>query len=416
MIIMTYFRRLTLLISLITIFVVLSGAQAFAAETSDDPVDAASPVAESVEASDDTFDAMQESEAIKAPSEGAMLQADPEDPADPSEGSETGDPADPSDTPEDPEDPVEPEKKNGWITEDGNKYYYVDDVKLTGMQNIGKYWYYLGKKGAMQTGWVTLDGDKYYFDLSSGKRKHGKEVIDGSTYYFDDDGKMVRGWITVNGKKFYHSKKTGKRLFAAKKIGKFYYYFSKKSGAMKKGWLKLKGKKYYYNKKGHKLFGAHKIGKKTYYFTKSTGARIAKSKYYLYNKIWNKSSSTKYLIYVSKGGRWVNIFRGKKKNWNIIKRFRCSIGAPSTPTPSGTFRVTCKVNHFGEGKGYTCWYATGFIGSTYLMHSVVCYRGTKTVSDGRLGKAISHGCVRMKMKNANWIYNNIPIGSTVYIK
>ena len=142
---------------------------------------------------------------------------------------------------------------------------------------------------------------------------------------------------------------------------------------------------------------------------------MPKGKYHLYNKIWTKSSSTKYLIYVDKSGRWVNVFKGSARHWTIIKRFRCSIGSPHSPTPSGTFRVTCKVYHFGEGKGYTCWYATGFIGSSYLMHSVVCYRGTRIPSDGRLGMAISHGCIRMKLGNAQWIYNNVPVGSKVYI-
>ena len=184
---------------------------------------------------------------------------------------------------------------------------------------------------------------------------------------------------------------------------------------MKKGWLKKSGKKYYYNKKGRKLFGVQKIGRKTYYLSLTTGARMSKSNYYFYKKVWHKSSSTSYLIYVSKSSRKVYVFKGKKGNWSVIKKYSCSIGAPSTPTPSGTFKVTCKVPHFGESKGYTCWYATGFIGSSYLIHSVVCYTGTKTPSDGRLGMAISHGCIRMKLGNANWIYSNIPTGSTVYI-
>ena len=30
-------------------------------------------------------------------------------------------------------------------------------------------------------------------------------------------------------------------------------------------------------------------------------------------------------------------------------------------------------------------------------------------------KRVKHGCVRMKHNDINWIYNNIPIGSTVVI-
>ena len=310
----------------------------------------------------------------------------------------------------------EEEPLNGWVTEDGKKFYYVDGVKQTGMKHIGKYWYYFKSNGVMKTGWLTLNGKRLYFNPDNGHRTHGKKTINGKVFYFKQKcGVMAKGWIKVNGKKFYHDPTSGKRIYGGKKIGKYRYYFKLKSGAMKKGWLKLHGKKYYYNKKGHKVFGVHKIGKKTFYFNRTTGAKTAKGNYYLYNKIWTKSSSTNWLIYVSKGGRWVNVFRGRRKHWDIVKRYRCSIGAPGTPTPSGTYRVTCKVYHFGEGKGYTCWYATGFIGSAYLMHSVVCYRGTRTPSDGRLGMAISHGCIRMNIGNAKWIYDHVPGGTTVYI-
>ena len=315
---------------------------------------------------------------------------------------------------EQPSEEPEPEVKNGWITENGKRYYYVDGTALTGMQKIEKAWYYFLSDGAMVTGWKTISESRYYFDPETGKRQHGKETINGYVYFFDEEGKMHTGWLKKSGKRFYHTKK-GKRVFGGKKIGKYKYYFSKKTGAMKKGWLKLKGKRYYYNKKGHKLFGVQKIGGKTYYLNLTTGARMPKGKYFLYKKIWYKSSRTKYLVYVDKKGKYVNVYKGKAKHWTLKKRVRCSIGAPGTPTPSGTFRMCSKVYHFGEGKGYTCWYASGFIGTTYLMHAVVCYRGTKTPSDGRLGLAISHGCVRMKMSNAKWIYDNVPIGTTVLI-
>lgn len=323
---------------------------------------------------------------------------------------DTVDPAAPSE-----EEPQE-EVRNGWFEKNGKKYYFINGVKQTGMQKIDNSWYYFRSGGSMVTGWLTLDGDRYFFSLKTGKRLTGKEIIDGNVYFFrTKNGKMVRGWLKKNGKKYYHDPNNGKRMFGPKKIGKYRYYFNLKSGSMKKGWLKKKGKKYYYDKKGHKVFGVKKIGKKTYYFNKTTGAKIPKGKYYLYKRIWTKSSNTKYLIYVDKGGKWVNVFKGKRKHWNIIKRYRCTIGAASTPTPSGTYKVVCKVLHFGEAKGYTCWYATGFIGSTYLMHSVVCYRGSKTPSDGRLGVAVSHGCVRMHINNAKWIYDHIPGGTTVFI-
>ncbi|MCD8365775.1 MAG: L,D-transpeptidase family protein, partial [Clostridiales bacterium] len=64
---------------------------------------------------------------------------------------------------------------------------------------------------------------------------------------------------------------------------------------------------------------------------------------------------------------------------------------------------------------YTCWYYTQFYGN-YLFHSVLYYPGSMTrVKDGRLGMNLSHGCVRLSMTNAKWIYDNIPIGTKVYV-
>ena len=358
--------------------------------------------------------------------------------------------------PSDPSDPTEADPLNGWVDTDEGRMYYIDDVAQTGMQTIdgkkyyfndsgimqtglqkisgktylfdgsgvmqtgmkksGGKWYYFNSKGVMQTGWKTIKKKKYYFDPDTGVRQHGKKKISGKVYYFGKGDAMVKGWLTVSGKKYYHNKKTGVRVFGSRKIGKYRYYFKPKSGVMKKGWLKLKGKRYYYNGKGHKLFGAHKIKGKMYYLHPKTGAKISKGSYYLYKPVWNKSSRTKYLVYVNKKSRHVTIYKGSVRNWTVIKRWRCSIGKPGTPTPSGTYHATSKVLHFGESKGYSVWYATGFIGTSYLLHSVVCYRGTKSVSDGRLGKAISHGCIRMGLGNAKWMYNNIPRGTTIYIK
>ncbi len=307
--------------------------------------------------------------------------------------------------------------QTGFVDHNEKRYYFNEDgVMQTGMIQIEGKWYYFGVKGVMKTGWQKINKKKYYFDLETGRRQHGKRKIGKYVYYFKPgSGVMATGWLKANGSKYYH-KDNGRRVFGAKKLGKYYYYFNPKSGKMKIGWLKLKGKHYYYDSKGHKCFGVKKINGKTYYLHPKTGARMSKGSYYLYKPIWNKSSRTKYLIYVNKKSRYVTVYRGSRKNWTIIRRCRCSIGKPSTPTPSGTYRVCSKVSHFGENKGYTVWYATGFIGTMYLLHSVVCYRGTKRVSDGRLGKAISHGCIRMSLGNASWIYSHVPRGSTVYIR
>lgn len=127
----------------------------------------------------------------------------------------------------------------------------------------------------------------------------------------------------------------------------------------------------------------------------------------------NFISSTSYFIYVDKKNFKTNIFKGDKSNWVLIKSYDCSIGKPSTPTPSGDFKVGVKGLYFGVNRGYKCWYYTQFY-KDYLFHSIV-YNLDGTIKDGRLRKEISNGCIRLIKENAKWIWDNIPKNTSVTI-
>lgn len=127
----------------------------------------------------------------------------------------------------------------------------------------------------------------------------------------------------------------------------------------------------------------------------------------------NLTSTTNYLIWVDTKNFKTNIFKGSEGNWAIVHSYLCSIGKASTPTPKGTFKIGIRGLYFGKEKGYICRYYTQFKGN-YLFHSII-YNLDGSVRDGRLGKAISDGCVRLALENAKWIWDNIPQGSTVRI-
>ena len=126
------------------------------------------------------------------------------------------------------------------------------------------------------------------------------------------------------------------------------------------------------------------------------------------------SSTSKYLILVDRSAKKVGIFTGKKGNWKLKYYWSCCVGKASTPTISGSYTVGIKLYSFGESKGYSCYYATQISGN-YLFHSVLYYPYTKTIKDGTMGKAVSHGCVRLTLSHAKWIYNNIPKGTKINI-
>ncbi len=156
--------------------------------------------------------------------------------------------------------PVEPEVKNGLIDENGNTYYYVNDVK--------------------QSGWQTVDGNTYYFDPKSKAMYKGKKTIDKKTYYFDAKGVRKTGLITISGSKYYFNPnmQTGPQKINSK----LYYFDSKGKATTKKGWFKGSDNKYRYGLgSGVIASGARKVGGTLYWFNMRTGTKYGKG-YFTY--------------------------------------------------------------------------------------------------------------------------------------
>ncbi|WP_459836410.1 L,D-transpeptidase [Clostridium carnis] len=127
----------------------------------------------------------------------------------------------------------------------------------------------------------------------------------------------------------------------------------------------------------------------------------------------NFSSPTYYFIWVDTKNFKTNIFEGSNNNWKLIKSYLCSVGKASTPTIKGNFSIGIKGLYFGVTHGYKCWYYSQIKGN-YLFHSII-YNLDGYIRDGRLGVAISDGCVRLAKENAKWIYDNIPRNTSIYI-
>ena len=126
-------------------------------------------------------------------------------------------------------------------------------------------------------------------------------------------------------------------------------------------------------------------------------------------------SATDWLILTNVTTHMVGVFQWNGASWVLYKEYLTSTGAPWSPTVEGEFIVQAKIPFFGTST-YRCWYATQFWGD-YLFHSVLynVADGPYVVQDGRLGMAISHGCVRMRLEDAKWIYDNIPSGTKVVV-
>ena len=104
---------------------------------------------------------------------------------------------------------------------------------------------------------------------------------------------------------------------------------------------------------------------------------------------------------------------------DLVKKFKCSTGKDSTPTPTGTYQAYGRAGgewyYFKDFNCYAKW-ATRIVGGI-LFHSVT-YSASKRPSGSvsSLGRKASHGCIRLSVEDAKWIYDNCPRGTTVVIQ
>lgn len=88
-------------------------------------------------------------------------------------------------------------------------------------------------------------------------------------------------------------------------------------------------------------------------------------------------------------------------------------------TPRGDFIVDGRGEHFynpDEGMGADYW--VNFLDNTYLFHSVPTTetQGEYLPEEGaKLGQPASHGCVRLSIADARWLYEQLPDGTPVHI-
>ncbi len=89
-------------------------------------------------------------------------------------------------------------------------------------------------------------------------------------------------------------------------------------------------------------------------------------------------------------------------------------------TPTGTFYVQrergLSFYNRKEGEGARYWVSWLHHGE-YLFHSVpIDKKGNIIVNEARkLGRKASHGCIRLSLADAKWIYDNIPYSTRVVI-
>jgi len=119
-------------------------------------------------------------------------------------------------------------------------------------------------------------------------------------------------------------------------------------------------------------------------------------------------------------------------NGKLEKTYRNAIGQPAWPTPTGNFHIGKKVKLPSWRNGYAAWSMSmpAYIGpgpnnplgtrALYVYNSKgqdtgVRFHGVPHSEDYSIGKALSHGCLRMHRKDVEDFFPRVKVGTPVYI-
>ena len=273
------------------------------------------------------------------------------------------------------------------IVEYNNQWFYVERGRLnwnyTGLGQSGNDWYYIvgGRVNWGYTGLVQKGNEWFYVKGGKLDWSYTGLVQKGNEWFFVRNGRLDWGYtgLACNGE----------------------YYFYVKNGRLDwsySGYAQIDGQGEYYEVRNGRLVGG------TLTLAKMHGVAN------------NQDSPTNYIVIVDRAAHRVGVFKGSKYNWADAKYYKCCVGKPSTPTISGTYYIKSRGKYFDTGTKGRCWYFTQINGN-YLFHSVIYDRqnSPKRIIDNSMDAAVSHGCVRLDLENAKWIYDNIPKNTKVII-
>ena len=207
-------------------------------------------------------------------------------------------------------------KGNYWSYENGYWYYYKDENKLQGFQEIdGKTYFFSYVNSALKYGLQVLDGKTFYLN-EKGEVQYGWHNVDGFRYYFGSDGYAYQGFKDIEGKTYFFSYVNSALKYGWQGIdGKLFYLTSEGVLFEGKGFQTIEGKSYYFED-NYAVRGYKEIEGNTYYFDSvtgefRTGLHLINGNEYYYNE-YGILTKIQYnpVYYSQKDERWSGIVFG----------------------------------------------------------------------------------------------------------
>lgn len=248
-------------------------------------------------------------------------------------------------------------------------------------------------------------GTKYRYILKAYKTQKGKKVYSASSDKADFTARSLsesvlsirrpRYTVTTKKKVTLLDKTTKKKVTLAKGTK---LTVTAKTGTTVNGYLK-NGHQISIKRSYLKYTGLDSSAKKDY--SKSLKEEFVNVKGY--------TSNTNWMIWVSESTFKVNVYKGSKGKWKLVKAFPCCIGRWNARTSSGVRSILSKGTKWEYGGPWI--YFTSGAGDPYNPEGCAFH----PQPDSNMSKAISHGCIRMQMSGLMYIYNNCPVGTRVVV-
>jgi lipoprotein-anchoring transpeptidase ErfK/SrfK len=100
---------------------------------------------------------------------------------------------------------------------------------------------------------------------------------------------------------------------------------------------------------------------------------------------------------------------------NVVKIFPTAVGAPKSPSPSGSFTIIQRIpDPTWYGKGQVIPPGKGNpVGTRWIGLSLKGYGIHGTNAPSSIGRNVSHGCIRMRNRDVEQLFEMVSIGDSV---
>lgn len=126
------------------------------------------------------------------------------------------------------------------------------------------------------------------------------------------------------------------------------------------------------------------------------------------------------VIVIRRGSNVLQLFNGM----HLVRTFRVATGQAAYPTPLGRFTIVARWKNpwwyppnspWAAGEKPTPPGPGNPLGTRWLGLSAPGVGIHGTPKDGSIGYSLSHGCIRMHIPEAEWLFDHVEVGAPVYI-